>query len=106
VPQAVGLIDGLKAQVVRVWRGLRCQSLPCRCLRPGGRRGDPQWTLTHRQASLRPAALQGADLIECCLSRLKQFHRVALRKEQTGSYLAVVTPAATIRRLHQVSTLP
>ncbi len=36
-------------------------------------------------------------LIECCLSKLKQFRRVATRFEkQPGTYRAIVTHAATI----------
>ena len=36
-------------------------------------------------------------LVECCISKLKQFRRVATRYEKTArNYLAVVTLAATI----------
>lgn len=36
-------------------------------------------------------------LIECCISKLKQFRRVATRYEKTArNYLAVVTIAATV----------
>ena len=36
-------------------------------------------------------------LVECCISKLKQFRRVATRYEKTASnYLAIVTIAATV----------
>jgi transposase len=36
-------------------------------------------------------------LVECCISKLKQFRRVATRYEKTArNYLAIVTIAATI----------
>jgi transposase len=36
-------------------------------------------------------------LVECCISKLKQFRRVATRFEKTArNYLAIVTLAATI----------
>lgn len=36
-------------------------------------------------------------LVECCISKLKQFRRVATRYEKTArNYLAIVTIAATV----------
>ena len=49
------------------------------------------------QISARQASLCRAHLVECCLSKLKQFRRVATRFEKTArNYRAVVTLAAII----------
>lgn len=46
-------------------------------------------------------------LVECCFSKLKQFRRVATRFEKTArNYRAVVTLAAIVLWLRQVSTRP
>src|SRR6266700_1976722 len=46
-------------------------------------------------------------LVECCFSKLKQFRRVATRFEKTArNYRAVVTLAAIVLWMRQVSTPP
>jgi len=46
-------------------------------------------------------------MIACCFSRLKQFRRVATRFEKTTrNHVAIVTLAATVLWLRQVSTVP
>ena len=46
-------------------------------------------------------------LIECCFAKLKQFRRVATRYEKTArNYAAVVTLAAVVLWLRQLSTPP
>lgn len=47
------------------------------------------------------------SLIACCFSKLKQFRRVATRYEKTArNFLALVTGAAIVLWLRQVSTEP
>lgn len=45
----------------------------------------------------RQTSLRQRHLVECCISKLKQFRRVATRYEKTArNYLAIVTIAATV----------
>lgn len=97
VPQAAGLIDGLKAQVVLADAAYDADhfraaitTMDALAVIPN----NPSRTAKH---AFDRQLYKERHLIECCFSRLKQFRRVATRYEKTArNYLAVVTLAATI----------
>lgn len=96
-PQAAGLIDGLPAQVVMADTACDCDALRQTIADKGATAvipNNPFRTFPHHLDS----HLYGQrDLVECCFSELKQFHRGATRFDKTArNYRAVITHAAIV----------
>jgi len=96
-PQAIPLIDGLEADVVLADTAYDSQALRSAVADKGAKAVIPNNPSRAIKYRLDKALYAERHLVECCISKLKQFRRVATRYEKTArNYLAVVTLAAII----------
>ena len=96
-PQALPLIDGLPAEVVMADTAYDSDQLRQAIAEKGARAVIPNNPSRARKHPLDEELYAERHLVECCISRLKQFRRVATRFEKTAcNYLAVVTIAAIV----------
>jgi len=96
-PQAAALIDGLPAEIVMADTAYDADHLRQTIAAKGALAvipNNPSRTLNY---PLDKHLYAQRHLVECCISKLKQFRRVATRFEKTArNYLAVVTIAAIV----------
>ena len=96
-PQAAALIENLPADIVIADTAYDSDHLRQIIADKGAVAVIPNNPSRARKYPLDKHLYAQRHLIECCISKLKQFRRVATRYEKTArNYLAVVTLAATI----------
>jgi transposase len=96
-PQAYSLIEGLAAEVVLADAAYDADPLRQAIAEKGAVAVIPNNPSRARKYPLDKHLYAQRHLIECCISKLKQFRRVATRFEKTArNYLAVVTVAAIV----------
>ena len=96
-PQAYSLIEGLAAEVVLADAAYDADPLRQAIAEKGAVAVIPNNPSRARKYPLDKYLYAQRHLIECCISKLKQFRRVATRFEKTArNYLAVVTVAAIV----------
>ena len=96
-PQAAGLIEGLRAQVVMADTAYDADHLRQAIAAKGAIAVIPNNPSRALKYPLDKHLYTQRHLVECCFSKLKQFRRVATRFEKTArNYRAVVTLAAII----------
>lgn len=96
-PQAEALIDGLPAAVVMADTAYDSDQVRQAIASKGAVAVIPNNPSRTRKHPFDKALYAERHLVECCMSKLKQFRRVATRYEKTArNYLAVVTLAATV----------
>ena len=96
-PQAGALIENLPADIVIADTAYDSDHLRQIIADKGAVAVIPNNPSRARKYPLDKHLYAQRHLIECCISKLKQFRRVATRYEKTArNYLAVVTLAATI----------
>jgi transposase len=96
-PQAYSLIEGLAAEVVLADAAYDADPLRRAIAEKGAGAVIPNNPSRARKHPLDKHLYAQRHLIECCISKLKQFRRVATRFEKTArNYLAVVTAAAIV----------
>jgi transposase len=106
-PQATAWIEGLPAQVVMADTAYDADNLRQAIAAKGAVAvisNNPSRSVKH---PLDKDLYAQRHLVECCFSKLKQFRRVATRFEKTArNYRAVITLAAIVLWLREVSTRP
>ena len=106
-PQAAQLIEGLPAEVVMADTAYDADHLRQAIAAKGAIAVIPNNPSRARKYPLDKPLYAERHLVECCFSKLKQFRRVATRFEKTArNYRAVVTLAAIMLWMRQVSTRP
>jgi transposase len=96
-PQAYALIGGLPAEVVMADAAYDADPLRKAIAAKGAVAVIPNNPSRACKYPLDKHLYAQRHLIECCVSKLKQFRRVATRFEKIArNYLAVVTLAATV----------
>jgi transposase len=96
-PQAEALIEGLPADFVMGDTAYDSDKLRANIAAKGAEAVIPNNPSRARKHPLDEHLYAQRHLIECCISKLKQFRRVATRFEKTArNYLAVVTLAAIV----------
>lgn len=96
-PQAEALLDGLPAAVVMANTAYDSDQARQAIADKGAVAVIPNNPSRTRKHPFNKALYAERHLVECCMSRLKQFRRMATRHEKTArNYLAVVTLAATV----------
>jgi transposase len=96
-PQAIPLVEGLDAEVVIADTAYDSDALRAAVAEKDATAVIPNNPSRARKFAIDEAAYAERHLVECCISKLKQFRRVATRYEKTArNYLAVVTLAAII----------
>ena len=96
-PQAEALMDGLPAAVVMADTAYDSDQVRHAIASKGAVAVIPNNPSRTRKHPFDKALYAERHLVECCISKLKQFRRVATRYEKTArNYLAVVTLAATV----------
>ena len=96
-PQAYSLIEGLAAEVVLADAAYDADPLRRAIAEKGAVAVIPNNPSRARKYPLDKHLYAQRHLIECCISKLKQFRRVATRFEKTArNYLAVVTVASIV----------
>ena len=96
-PQALPLIEGLTAQVVMADTAYDSDQIRQAIAEMGALAVIPNNPSRAKKHPLDEPLYAERHLVECCISKLKQFRRVATRFEKTArNYLAVVTIAAIV----------
>lgn len=96
-PQAEALMDGLPAAVVMADTAYDSDQVRQAIAGKGAVAVIPNNPSRTRKHPFDKVLYAERHLVECCISKLKQFRRVATRYEKTArNYLAVVTLAATV----------
>lgn len=96
-PQALPLVEGLEADLVIADTAYDSDALRDEVAEKDALAVIPNNPSRALKYPLDEAAYAERHLVECCISKLKQFRRVATRYEKTArNYLAVVTLAAII----------
>jgi transposase len=96
-PQALSLIEGLPAEVVMADTAYDSDQLRQAIADKGARAVIPNNPSRAKKHPLDEDLYAERHHVECCISKLKQFRRVATRFEKTArNYLAVVTLAAIV----------
>jgi transposase len=94
-PQAAALFEGATADVVIADTAYDADHIRQAITKMGAEAVIPNNPSRARKYPIDSHLYAQRHLIECCISRLKQFRRVATRFEKTAqNYLAVVTIAA------------
>jgi transposase len=96
-PQALPLIEGLPAEAVMADTAYDSDPIRQAITEKGALAVIPNNPSRAKKHPLDKHLYAQRHLVECCISKLKQFRRVATRFEKTArNYLAVVTLAATV----------
>jgi transposase len=96
-PQAAALIEGLPAEVVMGDTAYDADPLRAAVAAAGATAVIPNNPSRSMKHPFDKALYKERHLVECCISKLKQFRRVATRYEKTArNYLAVITLAAIV----------
>ena len=96
-PQAAALIEGLPAEIVMADTAYDADHLRQAIAAKGALAVIPNNPSRALKYPLDKHLYAQRHLVECCISKLKQFRRVATRFEKTArNYLAVVTLAAIV----------
>ena len=97
VPQAAALLEGQQADIVMADAAYDADHFRDRIAEIGAIAVIPNNPSRSIKHAFDEDLYKERHLIECCISKLKQFRRVATRYEKTAqNFLAVVTIAATI----------
>lgn len=100
-PQAIPLVEGLAAELVIADTAYDSDALRAVVADKGATAVIPNNPSRAQKYPIDEVAYEERHLVECCISKLKQFRRVATRYEKTArNYPAVVTLAAIILWLH------
>lgn len=96
-PQAIPLVEGLAAELVIADTAYDSDALRAVVADKGATAVIPNNPSRAQKYPIDEVVYEERHLVECCISKLKQFRRVATRYEKTArNYLAVVTLAAII----------
>ena len=96
-PQAAALLDGAPAEAVIADTAYDADHIRQVIADKNAKAVIPSSPSRSRKHRLDPDLYAQRHLVECCISKLKQFRRVATRFEKTAqNYLAIVTIAAIV----------